>query len=172
MSSSPAIWMAVSALALTLTACATAPTPVEVPVETVVASPAPQPIDGYDWFLQGSEGNSSLAYGVADSDDLAISMDCQSGTRRVQVTLSAAADAEPVILLESGGETERLQAQSNPSEWSDGVFLTAEARSDLPVFQRFRDLGWMAVWEHGERFVYVPHEASRDLARQFLARCE
>lgn len=164
--------LALAAGGLALVACATAP--VAVPPAPVVAPlppPSPPPVEGFDWFLQAGDGQSSLAYGVADSDDIRVSLDCTDGSRTVQVFVPVPTGSERVILLESGGETERMRATAEPSELLDGDLLFAEARSDLPVFQRFASVGWLAVWEQGERHAYAPHPGSQDLARRFLTRC-
>jgi hypothetical protein len=53
----------------------------------------------------------------------------------------------------------------------DGVLLTAEAAAGAPVFQRFRRLGWMALWQDGEREAYAPHPESEPNIERFFAFC-
>ncbi|HZV84742.1 MAG TPA: hypothetical protein VFF48_07125 [Brevundimonas sp.] len=83
----------------------------------------------------------------------------------------AAKGARPEIHLQSGAATERFRAASEPSQIHDGVFLTAEARSDHPVFQRFRQVGWVAQWRGDAREVYAPQPASRPVIESFFALC-
>src|SRR5690606_32442289 len=110
------------------------------------ASPgAPTPVEGYDWFFHEGDGGLSLAYGVADSDDVRLSLDCRVGAGQVALTAPVQTDAVRELHLESGGETERLPALAEPSLLHDGVYLTAETASTMPVLQRFRQVGWMAV---------------------------
>lgn len=159
---------------LGLMACTTtapAPTLIAEVAPVVPPAAAPQPIAGFDWFLNTDGRESSLAYGMANSDDIRVSLDCRHNSRSVNVMVPAPSGAEPVILLESGGETERLRATSEPSDLFDGDLLVAEAATNSPLFQRFGDVGWLAVWEQGDRHTYVPHPGAQDYARQFLAKC-
>ena len=166
--------LALTATGLTLVACATAPasgTASDTAVPFVPPAASPEPIQGYDWFLQSGEGASSLTYGLADSDDIRVNLQCEDGSQRVQVAILVPPGSPELITLESGGEVERLPAVSEPTELTDEDLLVAEARSNLPVFQRFSAIGWLAVWEGRERHAYAPHPTSQDLARRFLTKC-
>jgi hypothetical protein len=77
----------------------------------------------------------------------------------------------PEFHIESGGETERFPAEAEPSQVNDGVFLSAEAPADAPVFLRFRRLGWLAMWQDGTRQAYAPHPASAPNIERFFAFC-
>mgnify|MGYP006211102945 CR=1 FL=1 len=49
---------------------------------------------------------------------------------------------------------------------SEARNTVAQARSDAPVFQRFRRLGWIAVWDGDERHAYAARRygiATRDI---------
>lgn len=137
----------------------------------LASSGAPQPIEGHDWFFTAEGTDAKLAYGVADSDDLKLGLECAQGTGRLDLTASADDGAAPEIHIESGGDTERYTAQAEPAEVHDGLVLTAQARADAPVFQRFRRLGWLAVWQGTERQTYVPQPASVDRIERFFAFC-
>jgi hypothetical protein len=131
---------------------------------------APAPVAGQDWFYHVDGGEARLAYGVEASDDLRLGLSCARGAGRLELsthTQRAASD----IHLESGGETERFPARSEPSELDDGVFLTAEAATAVPVFQRFRRVGWLAQWQDGARQVYAPHPVSAGDIERFFAFC-
>lgn len=151
---------------LTLGACATAP---DAPAPT--ASGAPVPVAGYDWFLHEDGDAARLAYGLEESDDLRLGMDCRRGSGRLDLSATAPAGTRAEIYLESGGDTERFAAKSEPSELNDGIFLTAEARTNHPVFLRFRRLGWLALWRGDERQTYAPHPGSADRVERFFAFC-
>ena len=75
------------------------------------------------------------------------------------------------IYLESGGETERFRAEGEASQLTDGDFLTAETATAIPVFQRFRRVGWLAQWEGQKRETYVPHPAAVPVIERFFAFC-
>lgn len=156
-----------SGLALTAAACATAPAPAMLSA----GSGAPAPVENYDWFFHEDGDEARLAYGLEESDDLRIGLDCRRASGKLDLSAIAKAGARPEIHLESGGDTERYPAQSEPSELNDGLFLTAEARTSEPVFQRFRRVGWLAVWQGEERNAYAPHPRSVDRIERFFAFC-
>ncbi|GLS00451.1 hypothetical protein GCM10007859_04570 [Brevundimonas denitrificans] len=157
-------------LALGAAACATVETPAE-PGPAVVSSSAPAPVAGHDWFYHRDGQEARLVYGLAESDDLRLGLDCHEGSGRLALSAVGGPDARPEIHLEAGGETERFAARSEPSELHEGVFLTAEAAADAPVFQRFRRLGWLALWLDGERQAYAPHPESAPNIERFFAFC-
>jgi hypothetical protein len=160
--------LSLAVFGLAAAACSTA-TP--APPSENSAAGAPQPVAGYDWFLSTDGSQAKLAYGAERSDDLKLSLECTSGTGLFDLTASAADGAAPEIHLESGGDTERYSAQAEPAVVHDGLVLTAQARSDTPVFQRFRRVGWMAAWHGNIRETYVPQPASAGRIEQFFALC-
>lgn len=156
--------IALSALA----ACATnAPAPV---ANLEAASSAPAPMPGYDWFLNRDGQEAILAYGVANSDEVKLHLLCQAGSGALELT---AASDKPgrEIHLESGGDTERYRASSEPAGVHDGELLTARATTKDPVFQRFRRLGWIASWSDEERHIYAAHPAAKAGIEQFFTVC-
>lgn len=169
-----AAWLpAVTAIALTSACASVKPAPpVDAPAGTVAKSFAPMPAAGYDWHLSTDAGAARLAYGVAESDDLRLGFDCDAGSGRVEVTAPAPTGTR-TLLLESGGETERIDAQGEPSELTDGDLLTAAVAADRPVFQHFRRLGWMAQRTGGEqREVYAAHPGSAASIERFFGLCD
>ncbi len=160
--------LAVAVLALTASACATAAPDAPAPV---VSSGSPAPVDGYDWFFHADEDAARLAYGLAESDDLRLGLDCTRASGRLNLSGVASDATKPEFYIESGGETERFPAQAEPSQLNDGFFLSAEAPANAPVFQRFRRVGWLALWQDGTRQAYAPHPASAPNIERFFAFC-
>ncbi len=163
------LWMPAVALLGLTSACASNVGSTIPSASSPVAS-APAPVAGYDWHFTPSEEAVYLAYGVAESDDLRLGLHCDVGSGKVEISAPGPAGMRE-IYLESGGETERFPAQGEASELHDGDFVTAEASSSAPVFQRFRRVGWMAQWVGGEREVYAPHPGSEAGVERFFARC-
>jgi hypothetical protein len=157
-----------SGVALGAAACA-GPTALTAP-PVATASGAPEPVEGYDWFLHRDGDTARLVYGLAESDDLRLGLDCRRGAGRLDVS-APGDDGDAWIVLESGGEMDRLRARAEPSELHDGVFLTAAATTQAPVFQRFRRLGWLAVWSGETRQAYAPHPGSLGEVERFFAFC-
>jgi len=162
--------LALTVLALTASACATAG-PEAAPPASAASTGSPAPVEGYDWFFHADEDAARLAYGLAESDDLRLGLDCTRASGRLALSGVAAGDAKPEFHIESGGETARFPAESEPSQLHDGVFLSAEAPADAPVFQRFRRVGWLALWQDGTRQAYAPHPASTPNIERFFAFC-
>lgn len=163
---SPTI-LILTVLAITASACAT--TPSEAP--GTASSGSPVPVEGYDWFFHSDETGARLAYGLAESDDLRLGLDCDRGSGRLTLNANASTDAKPEFHIESGGETERFPARAEPSQLHDGVFLSGEAPADAPVFRRFRQVGWLALWQDGKREAYAPHPGSAPNIERFFAFC-
>jgi hypothetical protein len=161
------VLLSLTGLLLGAAACATAP----APASSVAATPGPAPTAGYDWFFHADETDARLAYGVEASDDLKLGLDCRRGSGRLDLSANARAGAPAEIHIESGGDTERYRAKSEPSEVNEGVFLSAEARTDEPVFQRFRRVGWLALWHGDERQAYAPQPGSAERIERFFAFC-
>lgn len=133
--------------------------------------PAPAPVAGRDWHLSQYDGESSLAYGVAESDDVAIAFGCAHGSGRVFMFRDAPDDAPREFRLEAAGETARFAAESEPSMLTDGQMLSAQAASDAPVFRQFRSVGWLAVWTGDIREAHAPQPGSETRADRFFAAC-
>lgn len=157
---------ALAVLALSVAACATAPTSDPVPNDG-----APTPVPGYDWFLHQDGDQARLVYGLPESDDLRLALDCDRAAGRLELSALAPKGAKAELLLESGGETERFAASAEPSQIDDGLFLTASASPRSPVFQSFARLGWMASWRNGQRQTMVGHAGAAERARRFLDFC-
>ena len=164
---SPTI-LALTVLAATASACATA-----APEASggIASSESPAPVEGYDWFFHSDAAAARLAYGLAESDDLRLGLDCDRGSGRLTLSGTALSGAKPEFHIESGGETERFPARAEPSPLHDGVFLSGEAPAHAPVFQRFRRVGWLALWQDGRREAYAPHPGSAPHIERFFAFC-
>lgn len=157
-----------SGLALAATACApvagTAP-PLSGP------GYAAAPIANYDWFLHLDGDDGSLAYGLRDSDDLRLGLNCTRGSGRLALSAVGETGAVPQISLESDGETARYPAVAEPSELTDGVILSAAAPTTAPVFQRFQAVGWLAHRQAGDLHPYLAHPGSKARIGRFFAFC-
>ena len=163
--------LVLSVLTVTASACST--------VETADPAASPQPaqqgailpVEGHDWFYWPDGDEASLAYGVDETDNIWLSLSCLRGSGRLGL-LRPAGDGDPeVIRLESAGEHQTYPAQSEPSELHDGVFLTSEALTSDPVFQRFRQVGWLAVRDPQTPVAMVPQERSAGRISSFFAFC-
>ena len=164
----PAAVACTSMLALAVAGCSTvgptAPTAASQP-----AASAPKPVASYDWFYHEDAGEAQLVFGMEASDDIQMGLSCAA--RSGKLDIFAIAEAPRDIHLESGGDTERFKAGAEPSELHDGSILTAEAKADLPVFVRFRRLGWMASLHDGRRDMFVAHPTTMANVERFFVFC-
>ncbi|WP_339931877.1 hypothetical protein [uncultured Brevundimonas sp.] len=157
-----------SGLALGAAACA----PVAVPAPTLLAPAYPTaPVANYDWYLHADGDEASLAYGLRDSDDLRLGLDCRRGSGRLALSAVGETGAAPEISLESGGEAARYSATTEASELVDGVVLSAAAPAAAPVFQRFQAVGWLAHRQADDIHAYVAHPGSTARIARFFAFC-
>ena len=162
---------AVVALAMLAAGCAstgTEPTPID-PLPPTYA--APSPIEGRDWHLSQYAGESGLAFGVAETDDVSIALNCADGSGRVLLFRDVPDDAPREFHLEAGGETGRFAAGSEPSMLTDGQILTTEVAADEAVLRSFRSLGWLASWTGDAREGYAPQPGSEGNIERFFAAC-
>ncbi|MGH7027824.1 hypothetical protein [Brevundimonas sp.] len=157
---------ALALAALTLSACA--PTASDL---VGASSGAPVPAPGYDWHLNEDAGESSLTYGMADTDDVPLGLSCKPGSGALQILQTVAESHPPVIALESGGDTETYPAMAEPSAMHDGLDLSAEARTSDPVFLRFRKLGWLATYGPDYRTPLVARQGSGGRIDRFFTLC-
>ncbi len=160
------VLLSLTAVGIGAAACAGGPQP-----PGALEGPGPAPVAGYDWFLHKDDATARLAFGLAESDDLRLGLDCDRGSGRLALSASVAADAPAEIRLEAGDESATFPADSEPSQLDDGLFLSAEARAVEPVFQRFRRTGWLAMWRDGERQAYVAQPGSAERIDRFFAFC-
>ena len=147
--------------------CASVKTPTSAPAS---GSGAPTAVAGYDWFFHTDGDEALLAYGVEASDDLKLGLSCAKGGGKLSLEALAPAGSRE-IHLESGGDTERFAAHAEPSQLHEGEFLTAEAETKAPVFQRFRRLAWLARWTGERRETYVAHPGTVADVERFFAFC-
>lgn len=166
----PALRLSALAL-LSIAAAAVSACSTTAPVApSAVVAGAPVPIAGLDWHLTIDEAEAKLAYGLEESDELKLGLTCERGSGRLEINAMRPAGVRE-LYLESGGETERFAARAEPSGLHEGVFLTAQARTSTPVFQRFRKVGWLADLQNGRRETYAPHAEATPSIERFFAFC-
>lgn len=158
-------------LALLAAGCASGgvePTPIYPAPPSYVA---PSPMEGRDWHLSQYWDQSTLAYGVAESDDVNLVLTCADGAGEVSMFRDVANSAPREFHLEAGGDSGRFEADSEPSMLTDGQLLTAHAPTSDPVFRSFRSLGWLASWTGDAREGYAPQPGSEGNIERFFAAC-
>ena len=161
------VLIVLSGLALSAGACAIVE---PVPAPALIVS-APAPIEDHDWFFSTDGDQAGLSYGLNESDDVWLSLGCRRGSGRLDLIRPVEAGHPLTISVESGGEAGVYPATPEPSELHDGVFLVAQARARDPVFQQFRQTGWMVVLGSNDRNTMVPYPGSEPNIERFFAFC-
>lgn len=132
---------------------------------------APAPLANYDWHLNLEPQEAGLAYGVANSDEVKLQLRCAAGSGALDLAAMLDKPSRQLI-LESGGDTERYPAESEDAGITEAYYAQARARTKDPVFQRFRRLGWIAVWDGETRRTYAAHPQSRGDIERFFVACD
>jgi len=165
--------LAASAAAVACMVALSACAPTNAPHAALTASGAasPRPVAGYDWFLNDDPDEPRLSYGMAESDDVPLSLMCTKGSGKVALSLIADRTPARAITVESGGAVETYPARVEEADMHDGAYLVATAPSADPVFQRFRSLGWLAVLQGDQRLTMAAQPGSEKRAARFLDLC-
>jgi hypothetical protein len=126
---------------------------------------------GYQWVYMEAAGDSAprLAYGLPNSDELVMMLNCQPGADRLEVmAVGLPGDA---IALASGGAQSRLPAVHVEDELNDGGALRARTTSRDAALAGFRKSGELALLVGNERHDLAARSADRRRVRAFFTAC-
>lgn len=128
------------------------------PAAGVAPTPAPM-----GWHLSHEGAMAKLAYGVANSDQLALMMTCEPG--QAQATIYGDVQPASPRLIRASAKAESIDPLSGG--------LADEARIPLraPVLQKLADSGKLAVEGEAGHFELTAKGDERRLVRQFFAYC-
>ena len=126
--------------------------------------------DGLSWIYSADQ--SRLYYAVADSDDIAASLECDAGQVRVaEYGAAPTGRREAELTLASGDRTAVLKVQRSSDPMFDEVVETTAPLSS-PVIERFARTGDVTVARDGMRHRFAaatPTEMAE--VRRFFAGC-
>lgn len=141
------------------------------PSSAVAASYVPRP--GYDWFLHADSGAMTLVYGLRDSDDVGLSLDCEAGSARIEASRFTPANSASSLLLESGGVSARVAASTSRTDLDDATMVTGTFNAREAVFDTFAELGWIRA--ESDRDLPSPaliaHPESKANIARFIRAC-
>lgn len=160
----------VTSLVLGAAACASVERGPPVPTPPVIVS-APAPIENHDWFFGDEDDEAGLSYGLDESDDVWLTLSCHRGSGRLELSRPVGAGHPAEIFVESGDRAATYPAVAETSELHEGQLLIAEAGAGDPVFQQFRQTGWMIVQGPDYRDALVPQPESGSRIERFFAFC-
>lgn len=122
------------------------------------------------WTLNHVDGEGAkLAYGQPQSDNVLLMLTCQPRSGAVRVSMTAPdGTGATAMKLSSGGRTTRLNGESAPSGFGDGLLVEAVAQAEDPVLVRFARDGRLAV-AVGAKRTELPTD--REKSRRFVETC-
>jgi hypothetical protein len=141
------------------------------------APPAPPRLEpsGRAFYFNQDGDSASLAYGRANSDDVDLMLQCQKGSRDIQIIdvahVPPQAKGAVVLTLISGEATSDLEAQLGPDETGQTLANT-HAPIDLPAFTGFRKTGVISVRLGGRLSALTASPGELIGVAKFFAVCE
>jgi hypothetical protein len=128
---------------------------------------------GAGFFFNQDGPMASLAYGLADSDDVSLMLECELGSRRVRISKPADRVSGPArLILTSGDARSDLKADIEPNEESGESLASSRAPSDLPALAAFRKTGRLRVRVTGRDQTLAATPGERPIVARFFAACE
>ena len=131
----------------------------------------PRLADGFGLHFQDEGSDVKLAYGLADSDDVALMLQCAKGAGMVQVTDVARDSARPVLVLASNDGISVLTASLQPNPEGVAPLLAAETSVDSPALAAFRRTGRISVRNGDFRYGIMSTGSERAEVGRFFAAC-
>ena len=126
---------------------------------------------GFGLHFQDEGPDVKLAYGIADSDDVALMLECAKGSGEVQVTDVARDSARPMLVLASNDGVSALAASLQLNPEGPAPLLSAETSVDSPALASFRHSGVIAVRNGDFRYGIRATDGERAEVGRFFAAC-
>lgn len=145
--------------------------------EPLAPGPSARTEPGFGFFLTSSvDEGAKLTYGRANSDDVWLMLECQPGSRKVDIYDARHPNTRKgdMLTLSSGKMQSALPATVEPNQASsDGAMAVVHASPDLPALDGFRRTGVVAVKVAGAReYTLTATEAEKAQVARFFRACE
>ena len=101
--------------------------------------------DGFGVFYNDQGEQASLAYGQANSDNVALMMQCKKGAGAIQVSDTVRANTAPSLVLASGGRTSELLTRVEAGEAGAPPMVIADTTAQADALRAFRRNGKLKV---------------------------
>ena len=145
--------------------------------QTAPAPPgqAAQITPGMGFFLNSTEDEGlKLAYGRANSDDVWLMLQCQPGSRKVEVLDMRHGNARrgDMLVLTSGKMQSALAPDLQPNPEAGGALAVAHATPGLPALDNFRHTGALAVKLGRREYALTATPGEKVQIARFFSGCE
>ena len=125
----------------------------------------------YGLYFNDQGGSASLAYGLANSDDVALMLQCEKGRGAVDVSDIVRAQPAPRLVLTSDGRTTQVAVKVAPGESDGPRILSGKAPLDAPALAAFRRSGRIEVANGNVRYGLKASDAERAGVERFFKAC-
>ncbi len=125
--------------------------------------------DGMGLYFNSSGATATLAYGRASSDDVGLVLQCQAGSRSVEVSDVARSAGAQGLTLTSGRARTSLPARVDSSTGQPTLWASTDAGA--PVLKAFQETGRIGVSTGGARYTVVASPSEMDGVRAFFRAC-
>jgi len=131
---------------------------------------------GFGLFYNDQGATAVLAYGQANSDDVALMLQCRKGSGRVQVSdvarhpMAKGAPAPRLVLTSNGRRTE-LPARVETGQSDGPPILTADTALDGDALKAFRRSGRISVSFGDVRYGLTARTQERAGVERFFVAC-
>jgi hypothetical protein len=126
------------------------------------------------FFFNDDGDSAALAYGRANTDDVALMLQCEKGARRVDIIDAAhpgARKGQGLTLISDGARSD-LPTRVEPDEERGALLASGLAPTDAPALIAFRKTGRMAVKLGDRAQLYAATPAELISVARFFAACE
>jgi hypothetical protein len=123
------------------------------------------------YYSENPDEGAKLAYGLANSDELSLMLQCRKGSGSVQVFELYGAPKSGPLSLVSGGHALMLNGKAERQDGPGDGAVTAMAEASSPTFAAFKTTGKMQVSGAGYRYQVEAKSDDRGEVGRFFAAC-
>ena len=123
---------------------------------------------GFGLHYVDTGGAAKLAYGKANSDNVGLMLECDKGSKVVEIS-DVARDGNALVLTSAG---QRSEFGGEIASGPGAPVLMATAATDAPALKAFRDTGKVEVGAGGLRYDVNANAAERASVELFFNACE
>lgn len=124
---------------------------------------------GYSLHFIDEGENAKLAYGMTNSDSVALMLECAKGSRNIEITDTARGN-DRKLMLKSGEARSDFGGVIAPGP--GGGVISASGKTDTPALKAFRETGQIEVQNGGRRYGVTASSAEHADVKRFFAVCE
>ena len=125
----------------------------------------------YGLFYNDQGDTVALAYGLPNSDDVALMLQCPKGSGRVEVSDSARDQGATAIILTADGAKTSVPVRAESGEGGESKILSGHLPLAAPALQGFRRSGLIEISNGHARYSIAVLAAQRAGVERFFKVC-